>query len=697
MDEEPSNSIGLKRPIPQALKDEVAVIAAKRSCESAKPGDLDDNQKRWLVVGICLHSVLSPALRTYVGPIITALHNELIRFHKIDAQIYPNHLRNYPPTNVYLNYEAANNNKKKHGNQKAKYDYTITTAVDLSKLFMQTHMALYSGFDETCDSSALLGLIISIDKFAPVVKSDAENIRQNIRNPWAHCDFTVWDAGKYSNSFTLMQNLVKDLKLSLNEEKQIIEDMEKWKIHGSNDNIITIKKELQKVDTYLLNKIDQLEKDMNKGFLEIDERWVAHDITLKNQDKQLGEPGSGKSNLMHHVALKIHSNTNDSIIPCSEINDIINHFKEDKQQMFVLDDICGHFSSSLSDIEYLIKNEDKLKRMLKKGNTKIVATCRLDIYREEIFCKACTVFKSNIFNLSSAYSRKDKLKICAKYLTRSSIELLKELKVEFTPLMYNRRQTSFGTNASGKVLKCPLTHEEQFDSLPEKRYNDSCYNNDEEDNLAVNPLIKSCLRGYNDIARFFINIYDDIKNWYSFNTPLTAACCGGSEKIIKLLLQKGCDASQADGKGQTPLIAACERGNEKIVQLLINKGCNVNQINRMREAPLTAACQEGNLRIVQILIDKGCDVNYVVGMRQTPLTAACSGGNEKIVQLLIAKKCEVYQDDYMGQTPLIAACRGGHKKIVQLLIDKGCDVNEDGDRTGTPLTAAFSVGSKIRR
>lgn len=34
MDEEPSNSSGLKRLIPQALKNEVAVIAAKRPCES---------------------------------------------------------------------------------------------------------------------------------------------------------------------------------------------------------------------------------------------------------------------------------------------------------------------------------------------------------------------------------------------------------------------------------------------------------------------------------------------------------------------------------------------------------------------------------------------------------------------------------------------------------------------------------------
>lgn len=95
----------------------------------------------------------------------------------IDTQTYPTHLKRYGPTNTPLNYEAVKNNKTTYGNQIAKYDYKIKNVVDLSKLFLQTHMVHYTGFDDTCDSSALLGLIINIDKFAPVVKSDAEDVR----------------------------------------------------------------------------------------------------------------------------------------------------------------------------------------------------------------------------------------------------------------------------------------------------------------------------------------------------------------------------------------------------------------------------------------------------------------------------------------------------------------------------------------
>lgn len=140
--------------------------------------DLNDSQKRWLVVGICLHSVISPVLRTFILPMLTKLCYKLSVQHKINTQTYPTYLRMYPPTNTYLNYEAVNNNRVQFGNHKAKYDYTIKNVVDLSKLFLQTNMALYTGFNKTCDSSALLGLIINIDQFTPVVKTYANNVRK---------------------------------------------------------------------------------------------------------------------------------------------------------------------------------------------------------------------------------------------------------------------------------------------------------------------------------------------------------------------------------------------------------------------------------------------------------------------------------------------------------------------------------------
>ncbi|XP_052074138.1 uncharacterized protein LOC127712020 [Mytilus californianus] len=233
MEEPPSTSGGIKRAIPQEFQDKMDETAAKLPRVTATPAVLNDNQKRHLIVGVCLHSVISPALRKYVIPILTPLYEELTLKQKIDTQTYSTRLKQYQPTKTFLNYDAVNNNKALYGYQSAQYDYTIKSVVDLSKLFLQTHMAQYTGFDETCDFSALFGLIINIDKFPAVVKSNAKDVRDKVRNQWAHCDFTNWDAVKYSDSFQLMTNLVKNLCLSSNEENQTLLELKKWEIIGN--------------------------------------------------------------------------------------------------------------------------------------------------------------------------------------------------------------------------------------------------------------------------------------------------------------------------------------------------------------------------------------------------------------------------------------------------------------------------------
>ena len=55
---------------------------------------------------------------------------------------------------------------------------------------------------------------------------------RGVRNEWAHSDFTKWDDVKYSDSFKLMTDLVKNLCLSSTEESQTLLEIEKWEING---------------------------------------------------------------------------------------------------------------------------------------------------------------------------------------------------------------------------------------------------------------------------------------------------------------------------------------------------------------------------------------------------------------------------------------------------------------------------------
>lgn len=143
------------------------------------PGDLDAEKKRWLIVGICLHSIISPLLRKYVDPIVSNLYNVLVSRKSFDTQSFNGHLEKEPPSNKYfLNYESINNNMgvpkiKKYNTlvkDYQKYDYKVRSHVDFSKLFLQPNMALYSAFDDSCDSSALLGMIINISSFPTAVR-----------------------------------------------------------------------------------------------------------------------------------------------------------------------------------------------------------------------------------------------------------------------------------------------------------------------------------------------------------------------------------------------------------------------------------------------------------------------------------------------------------------------------------------------
>ncbi|CAG2199886.1 unnamed protein product [Mytilus edulis] len=176
---EPTEPGPLKRMVPPDLQRQVEDIQIKVPRTTGSPNDLDDSRKRWLVVGICLHTIISPVLRTFVFPVVTKLCYSLTRLNKVHQQTYGSHLKKYTPTNTILNYEAINNNKTSFGRNKALYDYRIKNPVDLSKLFLQTHMAHFTAFNESCDSSALLGIIVNIDKFPVVIQSDAKLVSRN--------------------------------------------------------------------------------------------------------------------------------------------------------------------------------------------------------------------------------------------------------------------------------------------------------------------------------------------------------------------------------------------------------------------------------------------------------------------------------------------------------------------------------------
>ena len=134
---------------------------------------LDSDKKRWLLIGIQLHTIIVPFLRTYVKKRLDELWDDLKTKHNIDIQQHPNQLPSYQST--YLNYEAINNNNKIRGcNRQKQFDYNVKNSVDLSKLFIhETNMIKHTGFDDSCDASALLKIISGI---CPRAKASSDRV-----------------------------------------------------------------------------------------------------------------------------------------------------------------------------------------------------------------------------------------------------------------------------------------------------------------------------------------------------------------------------------------------------------------------------------------------------------------------------------------------------------------------------------------
>lgn len=109
--------------------------------------NLGDNQKRWLVTGICLNKILLPALRDFVKPEMLKHYTHLRTTHGIDKQVHAKHLSKDGKTK--FNYASINLNEAKHKKRVHLYDYSVKSAVDLAKLYLQPFMAKFTGKNST--------------------------------------------------------------------------------------------------------------------------------------------------------------------------------------------------------------------------------------------------------------------------------------------------------------------------------------------------------------------------------------------------------------------------------------------------------------------------------------------------------------------------------------------------------------------
>ncbi|KAJ7392994.1 hypothetical protein OS493_008240 [Desmophyllum pertusum] len=187
-------------------------------------------QRRWLAVGISLQNVLTPCLRDKIQNEMMPFYQHVVRHFGLDRQTYAAFKKTIPPSTMRLNYGSINNNAALHPRN---YDYCVKEEVSLAKLFMKPFMAHFNAFDSSFDASAALAVLCSAP-WPPFTsaKPFAEDVKSEVRNKWAHCDFAEWTQAHYDHCFDLMEALVTNLRLAPADEARVLGELQLWRKQG---------------------------------------------------------------------------------------------------------------------------------------------------------------------------------------------------------------------------------------------------------------------------------------------------------------------------------------------------------------------------------------------------------------------------------------------------------------------------------
>ncbi|XP_028405266.1 uncharacterized protein LOC114527776 [Dendronephthya gigantea] len=248
---------------------------------------ISDEEKRWMVTGICLHKILTPALRNVLRNEMPKWYQSLIKPPtEISKQTPRMFVKKLPPSTIQLNYDSINNNII-HKSTKS-YDYAVKDPLSLSKLFMKPFMACFAGFDHTMDTSAVLSVMCEAQPFITTgAAALAKKVKSDIRNEWAHCNFSHWSQLNFQTAIQDMELLVKKAGLTPVEEQLVLDDLNVWMKNGKELCLgKPVDEDLLKIAQKEVAQLEDLYKKLNEAVAENRESVLEHLATANSSLKE---------------------------------------------------------------------------------------------------------------------------------------------------------------------------------------------------------------------------------------------------------------------------------------------------------------------------------------------------------------------------------------------------------------------------
>ncbi|EAY12300.1 ankyrin repeat protein, putative [Trichomonas vaginalis G3] len=212
----------------------------------------------------------------------------------------------------------------------------------------------------------------------------------------------------------------------------------------------------------------------------------------------------------------------------------------------------------------------------------------------------------------------------------------------------------------------------------------------EKENIAKEvQTLKSSIKG-NDLPKEFLSKISELKNSTHFNQIykfFAEISEKGNQKMMLKAIEEGLYEKKAEF-GEKVLHYASSYGNLRLVKCLIECGCDKDAKNNNGWTPLYNASFKGELAVVQYLISVGANKEAKSNIGFTPLIEAAQEGKLAVVQYLISVGANKEAKSNDGSTPLIRASENGKLEVIQYLISVGANKEAKDNDGKTALSYA---------